>query len=81
MPTHFHLLPVILFSFFSCADNTKEVEITPIKKVTGIAPKHIRGIPLPQGFSYVDDADTSYAKWLLDLELKKAIQFTYTMAI
>ena len=62
----------MLFTFFSCTDNTKEVEITPVKKVTSIAPKQIRGISLPQGFSYEDDSDTSYAKWLLDLKLKKS---------
>jgi len=72
MPTSFHLLPILLFSIFSCTDNIKVAEIRPLDKLTRNSPNQIRGISLPQGFSYVNDGDKSYSHWLLDLSLKKS---------
>ena len=48
------------------------VEVIPVDKIAGNTPTQIRGISLPQGFSCVEDADTAYSKWLLDLKLKKS---------
>jgi hypothetical protein len=41
------------------------------EKITGINTENIRGISLPPGFAYAEDADSSYSNWLLDLKLKK----------
>ena len=71
MPTCFHFLPIILFSFFSCTDPIKTAGSNQANKITSNIPTQIRGISLPQGFSYVVDNDTAFSNWLLDLRLKK----------
>lgn len=82
MPTCFHFLLFMLFSFFSCIDNIKSVASDQANKTTSNTPADIRGISLPQGFRYVDDGDTAYSKWLLDLKLKKSnVVYLYNGAL
>jgi len=70
MPIYFHLLSALLF-VSSCTDTENGIETKPTKKITGINAETIRGISLPQGFNYVDDNDSVYSNWLLELNLKK----------
>lgn len=71
MPTYFHLLTAILFAISSCTDNEKSVETKSPQELTDAIPENIRGISLPPGFSYVEDGDSAYSNWLLDLKLKR----------
>lgn len=72
MPIHFQLLTVLLFAVGSCTDTKNNIEPKASNKITRINTETIRGIPLPQGFNYVDDGDSVYSNWLLDLKLKKS---------
>ena len=71
MPIYIQLLSALLFAISSCTNAENSIETKANNKITGINPVAIRGIPLPQGFTYVDDGDSAYSNWLLDLKLKK----------
>ena len=71
MPTYFQLLTALLFAISSCTDAENEIETGPTNKITTINVETIRGIPLPKGFNYVEEGDSTYSNWLLDLKLKK----------
>src|SRR6185369_5948445 len=72
MPIYFQLLTALLFAINSCSAPENNIETRPTDKITGINPENIRGISLPQGFNYVEDGDSAYSSWLLDLKLKKS---------
>lgn len=72
MPACFHLLIALLFVTNSCTDtrsNLNAIQPGLHEKTTA---ETIRGISLPAGFSFVENGDTAYANWLLDLPLKKS---------
>ncbi len=71
MPIYFQLFTALLFAFSSCTESENNVEMIPIIKITGINIEDIRGISLPQGFTYAEDGDPVYSNWLLDLKFKK----------
>ncbi|HET6769303.1 MAG TPA: DUF4846 domain-containing protein, partial [Chitinophagaceae bacterium] len=71
MLTHFHVLLALLIIGFSCTDNIKNIKKETTKNTTGNLDKKIRDINLPNGFGYVNEGDSAYADWLLDLKLKK----------
>ena len=72
MPTYFQLFTALFFTISSCQDQDNNIETSQPEKITGINTENIRGISLPQGFTYVEDGDSAYSNWLLDLELKKS---------
>ena len=72
MPIYIQLLSAFLIAVSSCTNAENSIETKPSNKITGINPETIRGISLPEGFIYVDDGDSAYSNWLLDLELKKS---------
>jgi hypothetical protein len=72
MPIYIQFLSALLFTVSSCVNAENSIETKPTNKTTGINPETIRGISLPQGFNYVDDGDSAYSNWLLDLKLKKS---------
>ena len=72
MPAWYHLLTALYFATTSCTDIKKNVAPTPPVQSPKIIEETIRGISLPPGFNYVENGDTSYANWLLDLALKKS---------
>jgi len=72
MPIYIRLLSALLFALSSCINAENNIETKPNNKITEINPETIRGISLPQGFNYVDDGDSAYSNWLLDLKLKKS---------
>jgi hypothetical protein len=72
MPIYFQLLTALLFPISSCSAPENNIETRPTDKITGINPENIRGISLPQGFTYVEDGDSVYSNWLLDLKFKKS---------
>jgi Domain of unknown function (4846) len=72
MSIYIQLLSALLFTVSSCINAENSIETKPTNKITGINPETIRGISLPQGFNYVDDGDSAYSNWLLDLKLKKS---------
>ena len=72
MPIYIQLLSALLFAAHSCTNAENRIETKAINKITGINIETIRGISLPQGFHYVDDGDSVYSNWLLDLNLKKS---------
>ena len=72
MPIHIQLITALLFTMSSCTNTEKTIEARPTNKITQVNIETIREIPLPQGFDYVDEGDSVYSDWLLDLELKKS---------
>ena len=72
MPIYIQLLSALLFAAHSCTNAENSIETKATNKITGINIETIRGISLPQGFHYVDDGDSVYSNWLLDLDLKKS---------
>ena len=72
MPTYFHLFAAVLFAISSCTDTENEIQTNPNEEIAANSSEDIRGIFLPQGFKYVDDGDSIYSNWLLDLKLKKS---------
>ena len=72
MPTYFQLLTALLFAISSCTDAENKIDTIPTDKITRINAESIREISLPQGFNYVEDGDSVYSNWLLDLKLKKS---------
>ena len=70
MPTCFWV-SMLLYTFISCTDDVKIPAPVPDIESKNKVVKNIRGISLPQGFSYLDDPDSSYAARLLDLKFKK----------
>ena len=72
MPTYFQLFTALLFTISSCTDPENKIELTRTDKITTINSDTIRGIFLPQGFNYVEDGDSVYSNWLLDIKLKKS---------
>jgi hypothetical protein len=72
MPIYIQLLSALLFAVSSCINGENSIETKPNNKITGIIPETIRGIPLPERFNYVDDGDSAYSNWLLDLKFKKS---------
>ena len=72
MPTQSNLLLALLFIAISCSDTTESFEIIKTKETVQRSPNELWGISLPQGFSYVDEDDSAYSKWLLDRKLKKS---------
>jgi len=72
MPIYIQLLSALLFAVSSCTNAENSIETKPTNKIMGINSETIRGISLPGGFTYVDDGDSAYSNWLLDLELKKS---------
>ena len=72
MPIYFQLLTALFFTISSCQDQDNNIETSQPEKITGINTENIRGISLPQGFAYVEDGDSAYSNWLLDLKLKKS---------
>jgi hypothetical protein len=71
MPTHSNLFFVLLFTVFSCADDSKNFETGLRKDITQELAKEIREIYLPPGFTYMNANDSIYSDWLLGLKLKK----------
>ena len=72
MPTYFQLLTALLFSVSSCTDPKNNIETRSADNITAINTETIRGIPLPKGFNYMEEGDSVYSNWLLDLKLKKS---------
>jgi len=72
MPIYIQLLSTLLLTLSSCTNAENSIETKPNNKITWINTETIRGISLPKGFNYVDDGDSAYSNWLLDLELKKS---------
>jgi len=72
MPMYFHLLTALLFAISSCKDAENKFETKPTKEIAGVISETVRGISLPQGFKYVDDGDSVYSNWLLDLKFKRS---------
>ena len=72
MPAYFQLLTALLFTFSSCTDPENHNESRITNKITAINAEDIREISLPKGFKYVEDGDSVYSNWLLDLKLKKS---------
>jgi len=72
MPIYIQLPSAFLIAASSCTYTENSIETNPNNKITEIGPETIRGISLPQGFSYVQDGDSVYSNWLLDLTLKKS---------
>ena len=72
MPIYFQLLTALLFTISSCTDTKNNIEARSINKITTINPENIREISLPEGFQFVEDGDSVYSNWLLDLKLKKS---------
>jgi len=72
MPTHFNLLLTLLFITISCADPTGTFELRSQKGLTDDTPNEIWGISLPPGFTYADDGDSVYAKWMCNLKARKS---------
>lgn len=72
MPIYIQLITALLFTLGSYTNTEKNIEARPTNKITGINTETIRGISLPEGFNYVDDGDSVYSSWLLDLTLKKS---------
>ncbi|HET6721666.1 MAG TPA: DUF4846 domain-containing protein [Chitinophagaceae bacterium] len=70
MPTHYDVLLVFLIAPFSCADATRSIEAETTKNTMANAEKKIREIYLPAGFAYVNESDSAYSNWLLDLKFK-----------
>lgn len=71
MPTHFFVLFAFSITLFSCTDATKNLGRETIKNTIANPDKKIREIYLPSGFGYVNEGDSAYSKWLLDLKFKK----------
>jgi hypothetical protein len=80
MPIYIQLLSALLFAVSSCTNAENSIETKPTNKIMGSNSETIRGISLPGGFTYVDDGDSAYSNWLLDLGLKKVKPFIYIMA-
>ena len=72
MPTHFILLPSLFITVFSCTNVTQNFEREAANNIIVKPEEEIRGISLPEGFSYVKEGDSVYADWLLDLKFKKS---------
>ena len=72
MPIYIQLLSALLFAVSSCTNAENSIETKPTNKIMGSNSETIRGISLPGGFTYVDDGDSAYSNWLLDLGLKKS---------
>jgi len=72
MQLYSQLLPALLITISSCTDPENKIETRSADNITAINTETIRGIPLPKGFNYVDDGDSAYSNWLLDLKLKKS---------
>lgn len=72
MPTQSNLLFALLFITISCADTPGTLKINSPDKVIEPFPNEGWGISLPQGFTYADDGDSAYAKWLRKLKVKKS---------
>ena len=72
MPIYFQLLTVLLFAASSCTDPKNNIETRSADNITAINTETIRGIPLPKGFNYMEEGDSVYSNWLLDLKLKKS---------
>ena len=72
MPTHSSFLFASLLMAISCADTTGTLELRSQKELPGDTPNEIGGISLPPGFTYADDGDSAYAKWLCNLRMKKS---------
>jgi len=72
MPIYIQLLSALLFAVSSCTNAENSIEKKEINKIIRINAKTIREISLPQGFNYVDEGDSVYSNWLLDLNLRKS---------
>lgn len=72
MPAYFQLLTVLLVALNSCTDPANNIETRSNDNITTINTEDIRGISLPHGFNYVEDGDSVYSNWLLDLKLRKS---------
>ena len=72
MPMYFHLFAALLFAVSSCKDSDNNLKAKSGKETICIISETIRGISLPLGFNYVEDDDSLYSNWLLDLKLKKS---------
>lgn len=72
MPIYFQLLAALLFAITGCTDPENNIETRPTDKITATNTESIRGISLPQGFNYVEEDDSVYSNWLLDLKLKES---------
>jgi len=69
---YFHLFAALLFAVSSCKDSDNNLKAKSGKETICIISETIRGISLPLGFNYVEDDDSLYSNWLLDLKLKKS---------
>lgn len=74
MPIHFQLIFVLLINSGCCLSTGNDIETSPPDKITVSSnnPETIREISLPEGYFYVDDGDTAYSSWLLEMKLKKS---------
>jgi len=72
MPIYFQVLTTLLFAISSCTDPENNFETRSADNLTAINTENIRGIPLPKGFNYLEEGDSVYSNWLLDLKLKKS---------
>ena len=70
MPAYFQLMPLFLLILNSCIDKSNLNATNLSDSISFVAPKTVRQISMPAGFSYTRSADTSCSNWLLDLELK-----------
>lgn len=68
MPAYLQFFTVLFFAFHSCTNPANDLSSSFPEKVT---PKNIRGISLPAGFDYLENGDTAYNHWLLDISLKE----------
>ena len=71
MPTYFYVLLCLAPGFFSCDNDMKTIKAIENGKADAEPAKNIRGISLPKGFKIVENGDSSYANWLLDISLRK----------
>ena len=77
MPTQFYVLFPFLITLFSCTDITTNIEGKPAKNTIENPDKKIREIYLPTGFNYVNEGDSAYSNWLLDLKFKNKPVYLY----
>lgn len=64
----YFFVPTLITGLLSCNSNERSTfEVTDSLKTI----QHVSDIPLPDGFSYIRGADTSFADWLLNLKIKK----------
>lgn len=72
MPAYFHFVILLLFAMNSCTDTQTLLPATQKTQISIASAKTVRGISLPKNFIYVQNSDTAYANWLLDLPIRQS---------